>query len=121
MLTRCPICEAPLRGSEPECACGESLASWQTLDRASHVLRQRGLALAAEGDHLGALVAFLEAALTDPLDGASLVDAGRALAHLGRDADALRLLGHAAARPTHRAAAAVARAVETRLSPPAAG
>lgn len=102
----CPVCDRAVRDTDQECACGELLTTWTNLRRGGHALRQRGLVLAAAGDHVGATLSFLEAALTNPLDDLSLVDAARALVHLGRTEEALVWLKHAAARPGSRAAAA---------------
>jgi hypothetical protein len=111
-MIKCPVCDQPVKDSDLECACGESLAPWRTLALHGQALRHRGLALAQEGDAVGACLFFVEAALTNPHDGASLIDAARALAHAGRAADALRWLAIAESRPATRAAAgAVARAV----------
>jgi hypothetical protein len=109
---KCPICEAPAKDTDQECGCGEVLTTWANIRRGGHALRQRGLVLAGEGDYVGAALSFLEAALTNPFDDKSVLDAARALVPLGRSEDALRLLGHAAARPASRATAtAVAQAI----------
>jgi tetratricopeptide (TPR) repeat protein len=110
---KCPTCGQPVKDAAAECTCGEPLTPWRTLAWAGETLRRRGLALAGQKDYLGAVVAFLEAALTTPQDGQSLVDAARALYHLGRADEALRLLGHAEALAPGRGAAAVAAAIQT--------
>src|SRR4051794_24252256 len=117
---KCPVCRAAVKETDQECACGELLTSWAKVRRHDHALRQHGLRRAAAGDHLGALVAFLEVALTSPLDGTCLVDAARALVHLGRAEDALRVLGHAGPRSAS-AAQALAGAIRSQAaSAPAA-
>jgi tetratricopeptide (TPR) repeat protein len=108
---KCPLCGESVKDAAAECACGEPLTPWRTLAWAGEALRRRGLALAGEKDYLGAMVAFLEAALTTPQDGQSLVDAARALYHLDRPDEALRLLHHAEALAPGRGAA-VARAIQ---------
>ncbi len=110
-MTQCPVCGAAAKATAPECECGESLTVWRTVARSSAVVRDRGLTLAAGGDYVGATVALLTAALTNPLDAASLVDAGRALARLGRYDDAARLLESAKGGPRATEAAAVLAAV----------
>src|SRR5437773_57424 len=103
----CPICDRSPADSELECACGEPLTPWRTIAWAGQTVRQRGLTQAQEKDYLGACLSFFQAALTNPLDRASLVDAARVLHFLGRDEDALRWLRHAATRaPTEAAAVA---------------
>ena len=90
---QCPVCGKPVRPADRECeACGEVQTAWRNIEFYGRGLRQRGLSLAERGDHLGACLAFLEAALTNPLDSLSLVDTARALVHLSRPQDALRLL-----------------------------
>jgi tetratricopeptide (TPR) repeat protein len=115
MLSQCPICSAPVKDQAMECPCGELLTSWSTLRTHGEALRQRGLVLAAKGDHVGALVSFLEAALTAPQDAVSLLDAARSLTLLERYEDAMRLLAHATSKPATRPAAeAIAVAIKAR-------
>src|SRR5262245_39212935 len=102
----CPICGATARDTDLECpSCRESLTTWSTLRRNGESLRQRGLLCAANGDHIGALVSFLESALANPFDEKGLLDAARALVQLGKPEHAERLLIHALARPASRTAA----------------
>jgi Flp pilus assembly protein TadD len=116
MLTQCPICSAPVKEQAMECACGELLTSWSTLRTQAEALRQRGLALAAKGDLVGALVSFMEAALTGPQDTASLLDAAKCLALLSRYEDADRMLTHVASKPALKPAAeAVAALIKERV------
>jgi tetratricopeptide (TPR) repeat protein len=108
----CPVCRLPVKETALECACGESLLPWQNMAQHASNLRQRGLALASQADFLGALLAFLEAALANPLDRTCLVDAAKALFWLGRSGEALRLLGQAESlAPTDGKAAALAAAI----------
>jgi tetratricopeptide (TPR) repeat protein len=109
----CPTCGQPVRDADTECVCGEVLTQWRRMAGNGAALRQHGLALAGAGDFLGAALAFLEAALTTPLDGTGLVDAAKALYHLGRPDDALRWLGHAESLHPAGGAAAVAAAIRT--------
>ena len=92
---QCPMCGQATRPKQQECACGELLTQWQTIASSGRALRQRGLAQAGQRDYVGALASFLEAALTNPGDGGSVVDAARSLALLDRPQDALRLLVNA--------------------------
>jgi tetratricopeptide (TPR) repeat protein len=108
-MTQCPVCGAAAKPTAPECACGESLAPWRTITASGSALRDHGLALAAAGDFLGAAVVLLEAALTNPLDAVSLVDAARAMIRLGRGEDAARWLEAAKSAPGAAALLAVAR------------
>jgi len=98
-MTQCPACGAAVKPTAPTCECEESLEPWRVIAHSGAALRERGLALAAEGDYLGAALALLPAALTNPFDTASLVDAARALIRLGRNADAVCWLEAAGARP----------------------
>jgi len=98
-MTQCPACGAAVKSTAAECACGESLAAWRTVAWSGATLRDRGLTLATTGDFLGAAVALLEGALTNPLDDASLVDAARAMIRLGRFEDAVRWLETAKSAP----------------------
>jgi hypothetical protein len=119
---QCPVCNKPIRKDDRECeACGEVLQPWRTIEFYGSTLRQRGLALAASGDHLGALLSFFEAALANPLDGLSLVDAARALVHLERLDDAERLLAGVRSPDGLKAAAALKQAIAERRRPPAPG
>ena len=115
---QCPVCNKPTRKDDRECeACGEVLQPWRTIEFYGGTLRQRGLALAANGDHLGAMLSFLEAALGNPLDGLSLVDAARALVHLERPDDAERLLAGVRSPEGLKAAAALKQAIEALRQP----
>jgi hypothetical protein len=107
---KCPVCDQPVRDRDQECVCGELLPQWRLIAASGEALRQRGLVLASQGDYVGACISFLEAALTNPLDGGSVVDAAKALFHLGRPDDALRLLRHVDAA---NGVASVTRAIET--------
>jgi tetratricopeptide (TPR) repeat protein len=98
-MTQCPACGAAVKPTAPTCECDESLEPWRVIANSGAALRDRGLALAADGDYLGAALALLPAALTNPFDTASLVDAARALIRLGRNADAVCWLEAAGARP----------------------
>jgi tetratricopeptide (TPR) repeat protein len=96
----CPVCDATVLASDLECGgCRESLVPWNTMRKGGEALRQRGLAAAALKDYVGALASFLQAALTNPFDERSMLDAARALVHLNRAEDADRVLTIAASRP----------------------
>lgn len=98
------MCEQPVAFPQTECACGELLTPWWKLIERGRVLRQKGLHRAAQGEYLEALVAFLEDTLTNPLDRSSLVDAARALVHLNKPQEALRLLQLSSPQPESKAA-----------------
>lgn len=112
---QCPVCGKPTRAADRDCeACGELLTPWRTIEFYGSTLRQRGLALATQGDHLGAMISFLEGALANPLDGLSRVDAARALVHLNRLDDAERLLADMNRPEAQAAAAALKAAIDAR-------
>jgi tetratricopeptide (TPR) repeat protein len=115
----CPICNEIVRPADRECACGEPLTAWRNWEYYGNIVRQRGLQLAKEGDFLGAFKTFMVAALGNPLDSESLLDAARALFRLGRPNDALDLLR--GVQPNARSSADdVAQAIKeaTALQPP---
>lgn len=89
---KCPMCQQPVKFQQPECGCGELLTQWWKMVGYGRAARQQGLKLAAAGDFLGACIAFLEDALANPMERASLVDAARALVRLDRVEEAMRLL-----------------------------
>jgi hypothetical protein len=92
-MKRCPICHSATDGNVVECReCGESFATWNTLETASEVVRQMGLRQAAAHDDVGATLSFFEAALANPLKHHAWLDAARGLVRLGRVEGALRLL-----------------------------
>ena len=118
---QCPVCGKMTRISDRECeACGEVLTPWRNLTHFGNALRERGLALAERGDHLGACLAFLEAALTNPLDQESLIDTARALVHLGRPDEALRMLAPYNGASSPPAAVALREEIERRHAADAA-
>lgn len=96
---KCPMCEQPVNNPQQrECLCGENLSLWKGLAGSSEALRQRGLAQAAQGNFAGATLSFLEAALSNPMDQKSLIDAAKALVYCDCPQEAFDLLKNADAR-----------------------
>lgn len=112
----CPICANAVDDMAVDCGkCGEAMTPWRTIVTSAGRIHRRGLALAAQHDYLGACLAFFEAALSNPLDADGVVDAARALVHLGRTDDALRLLAHAQRRNPKGNASQIAAAIRELL------
>jgi hypothetical protein len=110
---QCPICSETVGDVDLDCAaCHEPLAPWRTLTSSSDRLRERGLLQASQRDFVASGLSFLQAALTNPFDTKSLIDAGRAMLHMNRLDDGLRLLNQARARDPKGDAPAVIAAVE---------
>jgi hypothetical protein len=117
---QCPVCSRAANPRELECECGEVLAPWRLIATHGQALRHRGLVLAAREDYLGACLAFLEAALGNPLDESSLLDAARSLFRLGRVKQARRLLA-AASGGSAGQARRLAAAIDAALAEQSAG
>ncbi len=93
---KCPLCDTPVTETDVSCpGCDELLSEWRIINSNSRLLRQRGLILADQQDLVGACLAFMQAAISDPTNNVSLVDAGRSLLLLGRSHDASRILKYA--------------------------
>jgi hypothetical protein len=108
----CPLCANAVADAALECpSCQEELTPWRTIEAAAAQMRRRGLTLAAKEDYWGACLALLEAALANPRDESSLVDAARALWRLGRRHDAARWLDHARRRNPSGEAAGMLQAI----------
>lgn len=114
---QCPLCETVVADSDVACpGCDEMLSDWRVLQGNSEILRERGLHLAARGDLVGACLSFMQAALSDPADTASLVDAGRSLLLLERIEDAIRILEAAHQRSRQSGAGELLSSLKKRLA-----
>ena len=91
-MRTCPLCQAEVKPADRVCPCGEILAPWRNLTFYADTLRQRGLVLARQEDYLGACLAFLVAAVSNPLDRSCLADVVRALVRMGRWEEAREFL-----------------------------
>ncbi|MHC4406036.1 MAG: hypothetical protein ACYTG0_40885 [Planctomycetota bacterium] len=91
-MNQCPICQLPAKDVDRACQCGELFQPWRTIEFYGDTLRQRGLTLAQSGEYLKACLSFVQAALTNPLDDKSTLDAARSLARLGCCDEAVRLI-----------------------------
>lgn len=114
-MKTCPICDEPVKDVDRSCQCGELLQPWKTIEFYGTTLRQRGLALAGQGDYLGACLSFLEAVVSNPLDSSCALDAVRSLTHLERFDDATLLLKAVANRVNKDDAQALAAAIADRV------
>ena len=109
---RCPACDQPVKDNAPQCPhCDEVLTQWTALARHGSSLRNRGRVFAAQQDYFRACLSFMQAALIDPFDETSILEAAKALFHLGHREDALGWLRLAEARGG-KGAAAIAEAIK---------